>query len=416
MREYLTAAKKEYLANGTAEGLVQPMRAAFPQLRRRCSPPSPAPLIVSEAVEHPAGISRRLKTREVLMKALIFRETGEPKSVLKLAEIPTPPLAPGEALVRVLLSPINASDLHMVRGRYGYQPELPASPGIEGVGIVEAVDPGVQGPMVGTRVVFVDTWNTWREQIVCPADKLVPVPDGVDDSAAAASYINPLTAWALTISTHNLKEGDWLLQTAAASSVGKFVLQLAQQYRFKTINVIRRREQETIIRNLGGDEVICTADEDLRVRLQELTGGKGVERAIDCVAGDLGAEIVRNLAPAGTMLVYGALSSHRQTDPAKFTMPLFAPRLIYSTATIRGWWLPRWVSSQPLAEVRAATSDLLKMLSKFIRPRKGGSCRSSAGSGRQGCAGHPGVQLRSAVSCCNAPLFRERHVRRPPDG
>jgi len=64
-----------------------------------------------------------------LMKALIFRETGEPKTVLKLAEIPTPPLAPGEALVRVLLSPINPSDLHMVRGRYGYQPELPASPG-----------------------------------------------------------------------------------------------------------------------------------------------------------------------------------------------------------------------------------------------------------------------------------------------
>ena len=100
------------------------------------------------------------------MKALIFRETGEPKSVLKLAEIPTPPLAPGDALVRVLLSPIHPSDLHMLRGRYGYQPELPASPGMEGVGMVEAVGPGVPGPMVGTRVVFVDTWHTWREQIV----------------------------------------------------------------------------------------------------------------------------------------------------------------------------------------------------------------------------------------------------------
>ena len=61
--------------------------------------------------------------------------------------------------------------------------------------------------------------------------------------------------------------------------------------------------------------------------------------------------------------MYGALSSHRQTDPAKFTMPLVAPRLIYSTATVRGWWLPRWVSSQPLAEVRAATNDLLTMVS-----------------------------------------------------
>jgi len=297
------------------------------------------------------------------MKALIFRETGEPKSVLRLEEIPTPPLAPGEALVRVLLSPINASDLHMVRGRYGYQPELPASPGIEAVGIVEALGPGAQAPKVGTRVVFIDTWNTWREQIVCPADKLVPVPDGLADHAAAASYINPLTAWALTLSAHNLKEGDWLLQTAAASNVGKFVLQLGQKYRFKTINVIRRREQESIVRNLKGDEVICTADEDLRARLQELTAGKGVERAIDCVAGELGAEIARNLAPAGTMLVYGALSSHRQTDPAKFVMPLFAPRLIYSTASVRGWWLPRWVPSQPLAKVRGATSDLLTMLS-----------------------------------------------------
>ena len=102
------------------------------------------------------------------MKALIFRETGEPNGVLKMAEIPPPPLAPGEALVRVLLSPINPSDLHMVRGRYGYQPELPASPGAEGVGIVEAVGLGVQGSLVGTRVVFVHMWNTWREQIVCP--------------------------------------------------------------------------------------------------------------------------------------------------------------------------------------------------------------------------------------------------------
>jgi NADPH:quinone reductase-like Zn-dependent oxidoreductase len=297
------------------------------------------------------------------MKALIFRDTGEPKSVLKLEEIPTPPLAPGEALVRVRLSPINPSDLHMVRGRYGYQPELPASPGAEGVGIVEAVGPGVQSPTSGTRVVFVNTWNTWREQIACPVDRLVPIPEGLDDATAATSYTNPLTAWALTRSSHDLKEGDWLLQTAAASSVGKLVLQLAQQYRFKTINVIRRREQETIIRNLGGNEVICTADEDLRARLQALTGGKGVERAIDCVAGELGAEVARNLAPAGTMLVYGALSSHRQTDPAKFVMPIFGPRLIYSTATVRGWWLPRWADYQPLAELRAATSDLLTLLS-----------------------------------------------------
>jgi len=214
-------------------------------------------------------------------------------------------------------------------------------------------------------VMLIGRCQITRRSIGIAGDEHV-VPEGLDDPAAATSYINPLTAWALTRSSHNLKEGDWLLQTAAASSVGKLVLQLAQQYRFKTINVIRRREQETIIRNLGGNEVICTADEDLTARLQELTAGKGVERAIDCVAGELGAEIARNLAPAGTMLVYGALSSHRQTDPAKFLMPLFAPRLIYSTGTVRGWWLPRWVPSQLLAEVRAATGNLLTMFSNGV--------------------------------------------------
>ena len=85
------------------------------------------------------------------MKALIFHETGEPKSVAETGRDPLLRLWPlAKRLVRVLLSPINASDLHMVRGRYGYQPPVPASPGAEGVGIVEAAGPGVQDPAVGT--------------------------------------------------------------------------------------------------------------------------------------------------------------------------------------------------------------------------------------------------------------------------
>ncbi len=99
---------------------------------------------------------------------------------------------------------------------------------------------------------------------------------------------------------------------------------------------------------LGGHEVICTADEDLRAT---------------ALPGNLALRLPATSPPLEPMLVYEALSSHWQTDPAKFVMPLFAPRLIYSTATVRGWWLPRWASSQPLAEVRAAISDLLAMLS-----------------------------------------------------
>ena len=118
----------------------------------------------------------------------------------------------------MLLSLINASDLHTA-GVLRLSAGIAASRGIEAVGIVETLGPGVHAPAVGTRVVFVGTWQTWREQIVCLApDKLVPVPDGLDDLTAATSYVNPLTAWALTRSAHNLKTGDWLLQTAAGST------------------------------------------------------------------------------------------------------------------------------------------------------------------------------------------------------
>jgi NADPH:quinone reductase-like Zn-dependent oxidoreductase len=298
------------------------------------------------------------------MRALLFRETGDPKEVLHLEEIADPTPGEGEVLLRVLFSPVNPSDLHMVRGRYGYQPELPASPGGEGVGLIEAIGPGVQGLLVGTRVLCIGTWNLWREKLVCKATQVLEVPDQISSETAATCYTNPLTAWALTQSSHQLKQGDWLLQTAAASSVGRLVLQLAKIYGFRTINVVRKREQEQVIRVYGGDEVICTADEDLRSRIQEITNGRGIERAIDCVAGELGAEIVRNLAPAGTMLQYGALSSHRQTDPRKFQMPIFSPQLIYSAATVRGWWIPRWVDSQPIESVRQYMKDLLGFVAR----------------------------------------------------
>ena len=252
----------------------------------------------------------------------------------------------------------------MVRGSYGYQPGLTASPGAEGVGIVLEVGKDVAVVRVGDRVICIGTWNLWRERVICKASSVVPVPGSITDETAATSYQNPLTAWALTQSIQQLGKGKWLLQTAAASSVGRLVLQLSKVYGFRTINVIHRRAQAEIIHALGGDEVVCTEDEDLRGRLQEITDGKGIDYAIDCVAGEVGGEIVRNLAPTGMLVQFGALSSHRQTDPAKFLMPVFSPKLIYSAATIRGWWLPRWLETQPLESVRNVLADLLSMIAE----------------------------------------------------
>ena len=294
----------------------------------------------------------------------MFNMVGDPGEVLRLEEIDEVKPGQGEVLLQMLLSPVNPSDLHMVRGRYGYQPALPASPGAEGVGRVVEVGADVATVHIGDRVICIGTWNLWRERVVCKAAHVVPVPAAITDEAAAASYQNPLTAWALTQSTQKLGEGKWLLQTAAASSVGRLVLQLAKIYGFRTINVIHRRAQAEVIRALGGDEIVCTEDEDLRGRLQEITDGKGIDYAIDCVAGEVGGEIVRNLAPNGLLVQFGALSSHRQTDPAKFLMPVFSPKLIYSAATVRGWWIPRWLETQSIDDVRKVVTDLLNMIAE----------------------------------------------------
>ena len=296
------------------------------------------------------------------MKALQFRTVGEPVEVLRLEEIEEPKPALGEVLLQMLYSPVNPSDLHMIRGRYGYQPILPASPGAEGVGRIIEMGEDVTGVHVGDRVICIGTWNLWRQRVICKASNVVLVPDAITDEAAATCYQNPLTAWALTQSVFRLGEKKWLLQTAAASSVGRLVLQLSKVYGFRTINVIHRRAQAQIIHSLRGDEVVCTEDEDLRGRLEEITQGKGVDYAIDCVAGDVGGEIVRNLAPAGMLVQFGALSSHRQSDPAKFLMPVFSPKLIYAGASVRGWWIPRWLETQSIENVRNVITDLLNMI------------------------------------------------------
>jgi NADPH2:quinone reductase len=172
----------------------------------------------------------------------------------------------------------------------------------------------------------------------------------VSDESAAQAMVNPLTAWVLTMVEHRLQPGEWLTQTAAGSTVGRLVLQLARGEGFRTVNLVRRASQVAEIAELGGDVTICTDDSDWPEQLMKALGGAGPSKAIDCVAGRVGATLARTLAPGGRLLVFGALSSHRQTEPSAFEMPLFAPRLIYGATSVQGWFLFRWLAVTPLAE------------------------------------------------------------------
>jgi NADPH:quinone reductase-like Zn-dependent oxidoreductase len=159
----------------------------------------------------------------------------------------------------------------------------------------------------------------------------------------------------------DVRQGEWLLQTAAGSTVGQSVIQLGAHVGFKTLNVVRRRSAVEDILALGGTAVICTEDEDLRERVADIAGHDGVSKAIDCVSGQVGADVSRALAPHGELVVYGALSTHRQTDPDKLTIPIFARSLIYETKTVRGFWLFRWFTETPKDRMAAAIDRTVQL-------------------------------------------------------
>jgi NADPH:quinone reductase-like Zn-dependent oxidoreductase len=288
------------------------------------------------------------------MKALIFEEKGIPVEVVKLVELADPKPAPGQALVRIRLATIHPSDVNILRGVGGTVLDLPASPGQEAVGTVEALGENTGGPAIGSRVVVFGIWGAWRGSLICNVENLMAVPDEVGDGLAAQLFITPTTAYILTILELKAQKREWLLQSAAASSVGKMVIQLGKVFGFKTLNVVYKRSQVKTVEDLGGDAVICTEDQNLAEEIARITDGKGVSKAIDCVAGQTGADIFRCLTPNGKMIVYGALSSHGKSDKTAYELPLYAPRMIYTGTIVQGWWLNNWMANHDLKETHEA--------------------------------------------------------------
>lgn len=273
------------------------------------------------------------------MRALRFHAPGPPLEALALEELPRSEPGPGEVRLRMGLCPINPSDLLQVRGVYGRMPGLPATAGLEGLGVVEALGEGVTGWALGERALPLGAQGTWSEGLVTPADNLVRVPLELADEQAAQVIVNPLTAW---IMAHQLGlgRGHTLLQSAAGSTVGRALIQLGKVMGFRTVNLVRRPEQVMELLALGADAVLCTEDPDWALQATRFLP-KGADAAVDAVGGALAGEMLKVLSPGATMLVYGALSME----------PLQLPggQLIFRTATVRGFWLTDWKKRTPKA-------------------------------------------------------------------
>jgi NADPH:quinone reductase-like Zn-dependent oxidoreductase len=288
------------------------------------------------------------------MLSVKFYEFGNPADVLRLEEAPQPEPSANQVLVRLRARSINPSDLLTVRGSYGALPKLPATPGLEGMGEVAAVGSEVKNFQPGQRVIPLGVPGTWQEYIVAASAQLIPIPDSISDQTAAQFVVNPLTAWIMTIEELALEPDEWLLQTAAGSTLGRVVLQIAALRGFKTINVVRRRAQVEELKALGANEVICTDDEDIAERVKEITGKAGLAKAIDAVGGQTGAAVMNALGRGGVMLIYGSLSG----EP----MAIDGGRVIFNTTTLRGFWLSEWLRSAAPERQQAVTSEMLRSM------------------------------------------------------
>lgn len=288
------------------------------------------------------------------MRAIRFSQFGPPAEVLRLEDTPLPQATAGQVRLRLTHRPINPSDLLTVSGEYGRLPDLPATPGLEGVGLVEALGEGVGGWQLGDRIIPLGVSGTWREYAVVDASRLLPVADAVSDATAAQFVVNPVTAWVMLEEELKLEPGDWVLQTAAGSTLGRLVIQLGRLRGYRTINLVRRPEQVDELLELGADAVFCTAEAGVAERVRELTAGRGVKGALEAVGGEAGALALRALQPGGMMLVYGMLGR----EP----LPLHTGEMLFRGLTARGFWLTHWFRQTPPAHVAATLATLMQLM------------------------------------------------------
>jgi NADPH:quinone reductase-like Zn-dependent oxidoreductase len=283
-----------------------------------------------------------LNKEKILMKAIRFDRFGEPSEVLRVCEVPTPTPGPGEVRVRMIATPVNPSELMVVRGRYGVLPALPATPGFEGVGVVDEAGPGLIGKLVkGKRVTVINSaGGNWAEYAVIPARQARPVAADIPDDQVASFFVNPATVLAMVRHVLAVPRGDWLLQSAAGSALGKMTIRLCRNDGIRTINVVRRREAVDELKALGGDVVIASADGPVDEQVRGVTAGAGVRYAIDPVGGETGTQVFQSLAADARMLVYGTLSG----EPIRID-----PRLmIAGKRVVEGFWLGHWMRQRSI--------------------------------------------------------------------
>lgn len=264
------------------------------------------------------------------MKAVQISRHGAPLDVVELIDIdePAPPGA-NEVLIEMLYSPINPYDLRTMRGVVP-APPLPAVIGAEGVARVLTAGSEAFNVKAGDIVHLPNGFYGWRERLVVPAQPLFALPSDADLQQLSMLRVNPPTAALLLSEYGSLTAGDWVIQNAANSGVGRSVIAFAKARGLKTVNIVRRSELVDELKALGAD-VVLVEGEGLVSRVAAATNGAQIKLGLEGIGGPSMAALSGVITPGGTLAVYSAMSEQ----------PGIANQLdvIFRDISIRGFWL-----------------------------------------------------------------------------
>ena len=258
-------------------------------------------------------------------------------------------------------APVNPADLNVLEGKYGQLPSLPCVPGHEGVGRVIALGAPLQGrdgaAFLNRRVLLPPGFGSWRRYGVARFSELVLVRDDVPAQQAAMARINPATAFCMLQNFASLRPGDWVVQNAANSGVGRSVVQIARALGIRTVNVVRRSGLEAELLAAGAD-VVLEEGSGLAQRIGAAVGGAPLWLGLNAVGGDCALALAKALAPSATLVTYGAMA--RQ--------PLNLPNglLIFKDLIMRGFWVSQWYRRAPGSEVLGLLTRLLDWMAEGV--------------------------------------------------
>lgn len=289
------------------------------------------------------------------MKAVVYRSFGAPHEVLAVEDAPPLEPAPDEVVVGLEAAPIHLADLKQIQALPWFdQYTPPRSPGYEGVGRIAKLGSAVDGYRAGDRVFLPVRFGAWREEAVAKATELWRAPEHVAAEQLALVPINLSTAWLLLEGVVPLQPGDWIIQNAANSNVGHYVIKLARRRGCRTINVVRREALLPQLAAAGGDLNLLDGD-DLAERVHAAIGEARPRLAIDAVAGSATMRLAScHGREGGVVVTYGLLSG----EPCRIPPEM----LMFGGITLTGFMMFRTAQQVGPARMQEMREELNRFL------------------------------------------------------